>query len=331
MKTRVMVLLLSVVTIAWGGAGVGAAPPTIRSYSAGNFLLELNGQQVGTVTGVEGGLPFSDVVKETIGPDFFFKKHLASPGIRDIRLELGAGMDPSVYAWIGGTLQGQPLRMNGALLTVDLQGTVRSRLEFQQAQITEVTFPAAEGGSKEPVKLQIAITPAQTSLSKSGGSAKGGGKTAIKKAALGGNFRLSIDGLNMTKVSKVDAITVKIPLMGFGGGDAECIRCVGGDITPSAPAKIDVSDVVITLAEVGSESLYDWFEDFLIEGNNGDSQEKSGALEFLAPDLKSTVFTITFKHLGVFELAPVVAEAGQNTIARVMAALYCESVEFTAP
>ena len=42
-------------------------------------------------------------------------------------------------------------------------------------------------------------------------------------------------------------------------------------------------------------------------------------LELLAPDLKEVLFTLTFKNLGIFKVAPEKAEAGSESIRRVKA------------
>jgi hypothetical protein len=160
-------LALIAVTLALTVPTLAAAPP--RSFAAGKFGLELDGTFVGFVTKAEGGNIFAGVVKELPGEDFFVKKHLASPTSRDITLEFGAGMDPVLYNWIKGSLLRQYLPKNGAVLMIDFQGTVRSRLAFEQAQITQVTFPELDAASKEPIQFSVTITPTFTSLDRKAG------------------------------------------------------------------------------------------------------------------------------------------------------------------
>ena len=316
-------LMCAAVAMTCSTAGVVAAPPVARSFAAGYFVLEIDGIQAGFVSAVEGGLPFGDVIKLP-SEDFFFKKQLANPGVRDIRLETGAGMDKSFYSWIALALQGQPARRNGAILTADFNGNVISRLEFQHALITEVGFPALDAGSKEPAHLSIVLTPDHTSLNRKASGKVGVKSPASQKKWLSSNFRLLVDGLNTTKVSKIDALTIKLPRTGFRD-DGVCRLCE--DFPPGEAAKIDFPHVIITLAESSAQSVYDWFEDFVVAGNNDDAKEKNGTLEFLTPDLQTTLFTLKLKHLGIFELMPVMDSGG---IARLAAALYCESMELMA-
>ena len=70
-----------------------------------------------------------------------------------------------------------------------------------------------------------------------------------------------------------------------------------------------------------------WFEDFVVKGNNGDANEKSGALLFLAPDLKAELARITLHNLGIFALRRDRQGAGTDAIQRVTAELYCERME----
>jgi hypothetical protein len=321
-KLRVL-LVCAVSVFAWSGAAAQtSAAVQTRSYASGGFVLELDGLQVGIISGVEGGLPFGDVIKEEAGEESFFKKHLGFPGVRDIHFALGPGMEKSVYNWIGESLRGKASPMSGAVLAVDLQGTIVSRLEFTRAQITEVTIPAADASSKETVRILIGLTPEQTSLNRSpGGSAKVSQKKT--KNALSGNFKLSIDGLNTQRVSKIDSLTIKLPFRPNSQG--ECVQC--GDI--QAPPPIDFPNVVMTLSQTGSESVDQWFQSFVIHGENDDAKEKNGELSFLASDMQTPLFTIKFNHLGIFELMPLLNEAASSSIARLVASMYCESMEFS--
>ena len=323
MRNGLRVLLLAaVVAILWSNTGIVAAPPVQRSYSASLFMLELDGVSVGFVSAVEGGLPFGDVVKQA-GEDFFFKKHIGNASYRDIRLEFGINMDDVLSQWISSSLQGNYSRKDGAIVAADFQGNVRRRLEFTRAQITEVTFPALDGASKEPARLSIVLTPEQTSLDRKP-SGKLTAKTTVQKNALSSSFRLMIDGLDTTRVSKIESLTVKLPLLSGGGDEEACLHC---DVSPQFTLpRIDFPNVIVTLSESSAASWYDWFEDFVIAGNNDDSKEKNGSLEYLTANLQTTLLTLTFKNLGIFSLTPAVDE-GQSAIARLKAEMYCEVIE----
>ena len=93
------------------------------------------------------------------------------------------------------------------------------------------------------------------------------------------------------------------------------------------PAKLEFPNLRITLAESSAKTWTDWFEDFVIKGNNDDSKEKSGAIVFLSPNRQSELGRITLHNLGIFALRERPAQANDQ-VARLVAELYCERMEF---
>jgi hypothetical protein len=311
-------ITLIAVTVALTVPSLAAAPPQ-RSFSAGHFGLELEGTFVGYVTKAEGGNIFSEVVKEESGEEYYVKKHVASPTPRDIVLEFGAGMDPALYNWIKGALQRQYLPKNGALLTIDFRGDIRSRLEFEQAQITQVTFPELDGSSKNQLRFSIRLTPLSTHLNpKTGGTLST--KLQQTKQLLTSNFRLAIDGLSMNTTSTVDALIVNLPRLVDPA--SVCVEC---NPTPVGP--IDFPNLIVTISASQADSVYEWLEKFVIQGDNSDESEKEGTLDYLSPNFQSSLFQLAFKQLGIFEVAPL-SSSNTDTIARVVVSMYCERIEF---
>jgi hypothetical protein len=78
-----------------------------------------------------------------------------------------------------------------------------------------------------------------------------------------------------------------------------------------------------------AETWESWFNSFVLGGNNADSQEKTGRLTLLAPDLAQELARIDLFNVGVFRLAP---EPGRQfddpRTRRVVAGLYCERMDF---
>jgi hypothetical protein len=94
------------------------------------------------------------------------------------------------------------------------------------------------------------------------------------------------------------------------------------------PASVEIPNLVVTVAESHAKEFYDWHQDFVINGNNGDDKERGATLEFLAPNLHDTLFTLTFQHLGIFKITPDKVEAGTESIRRVKCEMYCEDITF---
>jgi hypothetical protein len=73
---------------------------------------------------------------------------------------------------------------------------------------------------------------------------------------------------------------------------------------PSQRPSLDVSNLAVTLPESAASTFFDWHQDFVIAGHNGQNKEKHGTLDFLSPSLADSLFHLTLKGLGIFKLSP---------------------------
>jgi phage tail-like protein len=300
-----------------------AITSTSRGYVAGKYALEIDGINAGWVMSAEGGHATSDVVQEKLGPDHIIKKHIAGVKYEDISLSVGTGMSKGFYNWMKDSFDHKYSRKNGAVITADYDYKEHSRLTFTNALITEIGFPALDAGSKDAAKMTIKCKPEYTRFT-TGASGSIAGKFAnkqeVQKKWLPSNFRLKIDDLDCTKVNKIEAITIKQKVVENPVGELRDYEC--------EPAHLEIPNLVVTFPESHAEKWFKWHEEFVIKGNNGDKEEKGGSLEFLSPNLKDVLFTITFDHLGIFKLTPEKVEAGSENIRRLKAELYCEEMKF---
>ena len=308
MLYRIAVLLLAASLVV---VGIAAAE---RSYVAGRFALEIDGIAAGWMKSAEGGHATSDVVTEDIGGTLFAKKHIAGVKYEDFSINCGTGMSKGFYEWIKASFDHKPFRKNGAIHVADYDYKEMNTLAFSNALITEVGFPACDASSKDPAFMALKFAPEVTRFGQGSGKPLDPG-AKIQKKWLPANFRLTIDGLDCTRVNKIEAITVK--------------QSVVERLGQIEPTKLEYPNLVVTLPESSAKTFYDWHEDFVIKGNNSDASEKTGSLEYLTPDLKDVLFTLTFSNLGIFKCTPEKAEAGSENIRRVKAELYCEEMKFT--
>lgn len=307
MRVRVAVLAVVLATIVSYEVHAAAGVP----YSASHFALELGGQHQGFLKSVEGGAAFGDVVEEPGGNLPYVKKHLGNLGYDDIIIEVAPTAGSELFSWISATLSSSPkARQNGAIIAIDFNNKEVGRLVFSDAAITELTIPAADAASNTPASLRIRITPGTTE-SQNGSGQPFQGTVKLCKAALSSNYQVLIDGLDATRVSKVDAIVITIPRID----------------QPRVATKIDFPELSLVTGAASADSWDEWYVAFCINGENGDSQERNGSLTFLSPDLNSALLEVSFKGLGIFKLASVPQDS--SAIARVRADLYVEQITVT--
>ncbi|MBB6049581.1 phage tail protein [Armatimonas rosea] len=265
-----------------------------RDLSSGRIGLEIEGQFVGWVKSADGGGPVADVVQEKAGGGQAPKKHLAGVHYDPIHVECYIDALPALAEWLRDTkTQGKP-RRNGALIVADFNYKAVTRLEFQNALLTEFSLPALDATSKEAGLISVTFQPENTRPvdGKGASTAALSGKT---KALLANNFRLTIPGVDCSRVSKISAITYR-QKVAAGGAGAYRELSQGGQL-------VEIPDLTLAVAESAAGPFASWLQDFVVKGNNTDSQEREGKLELLAPDLKEVLLTINLKHLGIYRIA----------------------------
>jgi len=293
-----------------------------RAYVAGKYALELDGKLAGWVQGFSGGSATSDVVAEKIGPDHIVKKHLAGVKYEDIVVQCGSGMSKAFYDWLASGWAVKYSRKDGAIVAADSSLKEQSRKTFFQAVITETSFPALDAASKDAAKITVKLTPEYTRTAKGSGMALIADTKAVQKKWLPANFKLEIAGLDCTHVNKIEPLVIKQKVVEHATGELRDYE--------KEPASVEFGNLVVTMAESYADSWYKWFEEFVVKGNCGQDQEKSGSLAYLTPDLKTELFKVTFSNLGIFKLAEEHVEAGQEGIRRVKAEMYVEQMQFQA-
>lgn len=287
-----------------------------RQYAAPSAtVLELAGTPVGTLRSATGGSAVGSVVSDGTGAAG--KKHVGAVAYEDLALELDLSLDRPVYDWIGAAWAGNAQRKSGTLVGMDMNGSARSAREFQNALITEVTFPACDAANKEAGLITLVLAPERvTNVAASAGKLPAAGVKG--KSWLASNFKLEIDGLDTSRVIRVDPIVFKQPVAASE---------VGRLREPSKqPAGLQFENLRITLSEAGAESWRSWHEDFVIKGNSSDKSERAGRLLLLAPNFKDELARIEFSNLGIIALRPRASAAG---VGQLEAELYVERMAFS--
>ena len=278
------------------------------------LALELEGTAVGFVHQATGGDPEADVIA-TPGPGGAFTKHVGKVAYSPIELQIGSGLEPALYDWIAKSWTAQPVSKSGAILFADVNLQVSRRKEFTNGWVTRTTLPAFDGASRDPVWISVVITAERT------GSKAGAGTIPSDQAAKGARplsasgYRLEIPGLDCTRVRKIAPFTI----------EHKTTRDPVGENRDAViePTSLQVSDLEVTLDESTANSWFDWLNSFVVQGNNGETQEKNGDLVVLGANGQSEIARVHLAHLGIHSLATD-KETAANAVRSVVARLYCD-------
>jgi hypothetical protein len=306
-----------------------------RTYRSGSFILELDGALAARLDAAEGGSAVAQVAAPRVtredelarkaekeagregasgrpGQELFARKQAGPVQYEEIAIECDLpDMEPPLRSWITDTLGGKsPRGKNGALVELDANQSEVLRLEFADAQITQIELPALDASSKAPGRMTLSFQPRTTRY----GTPRPARSTRLPLAprgtpkGLASDYRIAIDGLDTSRVARIEPLVISQKLRS------------------GQPAGLDVSNLVLSVAASGAPSLLAWHDSFVIQGQNGDAMEKSGKLTLLTPNLMQTLLTVDLKNLGILRVAPQSSEQGTR---RFRAEMYCEQAAFT--
>jgi hypothetical protein len=290
---------------------VGGLPP-----GAGASLLELDRVSVAELQSAEGGFARAEVINEA-GPGGLVKKRLGPPRYQDIVIQLALPVPDAVRDWIGSTMNLAPQPRNGAILTLDVDRKEKQRLQFTNATVSEANFPVCDSSALMAVEYLTLKLACDSTAPFAGSDAVHKAELTPKQAAWKPTgFRLSIAGIDCSKVSKVESFSVKLATQQGSGLNAKDAARV--------PGRVEFSNLTLHVSEAGAAGFYGWYQEMVIKGNSSDAAERQGSLEFLDPSLKQTLQRVNFQNLGILDFSPEKSVVGKEAIRRVRIELYCE-------
>ena len=292
-----------------------------RTYTGGRFGMILDSKEfVGFMKTVSGGNIKGKVAVYQWG--VIQRKHISTISYEPITVEVGMGMSEGFYEWISGSFDGRCVTESGEIHACDFNYRSKSVREFLDAHISEVTIPALDGSSKEPAYMTVELEPERIDYKRGdGGQVQGQGIIAsVKKPWLCSNFRFTLGALPCSRVAKIDSFTWK---QGVIKDEVGAFR-----IATKHPAKVEVPNIKVTISMADVDAWQDWFRTFVIDGKCTDSDELSGAITFLGPDLNEQLAEIELLHVGVISMEISGEEANKEELAQFAVELYVEEMKF---
>lgn len=259
---------------------VRAAPaydPVPESASVSYFALELDGAFVGYIDAVQLATSDTGLLVDKRG----LSKDIANLHATEITFQADAAMGKPMYDWIKSSMNmGSSGRKSGAIIYADFNYKALSRLEFQNALITEVGFPALDAASKDAAKMTVTIRP--ESSSRTFARTKDPLTARKQKAWLCSNFRVDLGRLQFSP----DASACSQPPL----------------INPTyGPPAMEVASVIFNPREY--QLFLDWQNILYCSGAPQESNESPCTFTYQDPD-GATLFTTSFISTGLFKLTP---------------------------
>ena len=290
-----------------------------RAYSSGHFQFNLDGAPTSAwIKSVDGGGVKAEIVTENVGVDDMSFRHTSTVATETINLQVAVSAAKPILQWIKDSWNHEFARKNGSIIHADFNLDGRLEQSFLDALITEVGFPALDGSAKDAAYLTVKIHPEKLEVKSN--SEKLQAVEGVKaKLWLPSMFKLHIEGLDCSKVNKIDAITVKqkVTQLYFGTQRHPELE----------PTGIEFPNITITMAAAFADDFVKWHNDFVVKGAKDPEQEKQGYIEFLDPQGTTTLFTINLNNVGIHNLQIDKSEANAEDIKRIKVELYVDSMD----
>jgi len=293
-----------------------AAPhAVVANQSSFRSLLEIDGAVVGQLSRLEGGGLIADV-EESLAPDgTFYTKRPIAPRVTPFEFTTSLGMDVAFWQRVGAILSHTQVPFDGAIVVTDGNFNTRQRLEFTQAVFSAASVGKLDASSLHDdsefnFKLDVATVVRR----------EGSGKVAVpsnsaKKKSLASNFRFAIDGIKGSdNIFGVEAFGVTQPVERGENG----IPILG---------PLETSTVTIEILQQALDDFFEWFEKLAIAGETSD--ERTGTLTGLSPNLQTVLWTVRFFNLGVFAIRPDSVRPNQTPLRSAEVSMYFETAVVT--
>lgn len=289
---------------------------THRQYTAGHFEMKLDGERTTAyLKSVDGGWPKHSVVSEAIGPHNEQIKHASVAEIDPITFEIGVSGANSVLQWIQSSWKKEPASRSGQITHANYNGYSTLEHEFADAHLTEVTFPAMDGASKEAAYMKVKCQPETVAIRKAGGEKLEAILTKQQKLWLCSGFRFKIDGIDgMEYTNKIESFTVKQGVKRMQVGTSRY-----GELMPT---KLEFPHITGTIAMGYTNQLLAWHDKYVHKGAKDKGQQRTAMLEFLAPDRNKVLFRLQMKEVGLLSCAMQQSTANSDQIKRLKFELY---------
>jgi hypothetical protein len=275
-----------------------------RPYSGGKFMLELDGKNIGWVKSFEGGNAIQTPMVRGSRADKFPDKSPGPLKYEEATLSLPLPTERTLWdavnTWFG-MVPSTPKSI--ALVATDTNFREKSRIGFDNAQVTAVELSTLDASAKQNALVKLKVAPSRTTEKASSGTSKVGAElNTTAKLLSASNFRFTIDGIASGRISRIEPIR----------------------ITRAANGTPEYANLVVSVMESDIDPWQTWADQTM----DGKSVEHNGRLELLNANLTDVLFTVTFEGLGIVRLVPDRFESNNTAARNVRAELYVEKITF---
>ena len=290
-----------------------------RSYASGRFALTLGGQTCGFMKSCTPGGLTADVADMPQATDNIVKKTVANFKWDDWTISVALGMGHNLYNWMKQALDKSAVPQSGELIIADFDYKAQRVVEFYDALITGITFPKCAAEGKEIGYVNLSFSPTRCRTRKGDGSDIRGLIGPKSKSYATNNFRVDISGLTeeCKRVAEVGEMKFESKIatdhVGIHNEPEKCY------------AALSQPDFDIKFSGADNEAWDNLTKGFFVDGARLESNEHTGSIEYLGPDMKTVLATLSMQNMGLKKMAHGDLAPNDEKMQRMNAVFYVES------
>ncbi len=290
----------------------------LRPFSHGQFDLQIDGQSsYAYVKSVEGGFVKQNTTEESLGAMVEQVKHGTTLEVDPLKLELGIAQSKVLLNWIAQSWNRRYERKIVDIVHADYNFEPVFSRSFTECLLEEVSFPALDAKSKDGAYVKLTIRPETVDQKFEGGPKLRATTTDRQKVWSPANFRLVLDDIDTEGVTKIDAFSIKQGVKPVPAGPFR--------LPQIEPTSIKFPDLTITQSLAHAKSIHAWYQQ-IVRGDK-DTDQKSGAIEFLNQRCDKVLFRIKLKEVGLKSWVIPRNESGKDEVSSCQYVLYLGGME----
>ncbi len=278
-----------------GGDERRAGALSAERSSPGAWSIEVDGVKAGPALSVAGCATEADVAVNDLGPDNQAVKSISAATHEECVLQV-TGLSPPLRNWVKAMLDLSHPKKN-VLLSIrnaDGSGVI---LNLPNTYMAGFEVPVLKVGDSKPVTFEVTLAPENIQRSTGPVVAAQAPKEGIPVA---GTFKFELGDAASAGLSSFEGWDVKQRFVQDQVGEQR--------LAAKEPAKLELGDFEVRLNESSKTSAFDsFFQSFVLQGNNGQSDEKSASL-ILSDSLGKQVLRFDFSNVGPYSREPVARE-----------------------
>lgn len=269
---------------------------TPNAYAGSRFAVSIGSYSAGYVKSFTQGQFKGSLNETSTSTEHWMKKNIASWEFTDFSMEVSFAMGKGLFDWMKSAMDNNAIPMDGSVVVADFNGKAIREVQFFRAYITKIGLPALSAADKGNAFITVAFKPTELKYLKASGDVAKPAVGPTTKSITTNNFRFTLPGFDVKRISKFDAIEWSCTVKDDRHGEAQYPEL--------AATTMKQPDIGFTINALDGKQFEDWAKAWFMDGKREEKDEITATLEYLGPNMKDVLATVNFSNVGLLELTP---------------------------